>query len=157
MADSVVQTIVLLEYFPFKKIQSVPNGTCAFQRPKFNNAIALLTWENNTPENLVLARSIAREFASIIAIGQQEYLGQVDQGYGNYGTFGLDFNFSIHAELLTFSRDLDHNSPEEEDGVVDKNRAEGLFRENYPRLREVKKKYDPENIFNKWFAITPSA
>ena len=86
LADSEIQIIVLLEYFPFKKIQSIPNGTCAFQRPKFNNAVALLTWENNTPENLVLARSIAREFASIIAIGQQEYLGQVEQGYGNYGT-----------------------------------------------------------------------
>jgi hypothetical protein len=83
--DSEIQTTVLLEYFPLKKIQSVPNGTCAFQRPKFSNAVALLTWKNNTPENLVLARSIAREFASIIAIGQQEYLGQVEQGYGNYG------------------------------------------------------------------------
>ena len=39
----------------------------------------------------MLARSIGREFASIIGIGQQEYLGQVDQGYGNYGTFGLYF------------------------------------------------------------------
>ena len=39
----------------------------------------------------MLARSIAREFASIIAIGQQEYLGEVEQGYGNYGTFGLVF------------------------------------------------------------------
>ena len=51
---------------------------------------------------------------------------------------------------------LDH-SPEEEDGVVVKNKAEGLFGKNYPRLQELKKKYDPENIFNKWFAITPSA
>ena len=91
LADSEIQTTVFLEYFPFKKIRSIPNGTCAFQRPKFNNAIALSTWENNTPENLVLARSIGREFASIIGIGQQEYLGQVDQGYGNYGTFGLYF------------------------------------------------------------------
>ena len=91
LAGSEIQTFVLLEYFPFKKIQSIPNGTCAFQRPKFNNAVAFLSWENNTPENLVLARSIAREFASIIAIGQQEYLGEVEQGYGNYGTFGLVF------------------------------------------------------------------
>ena len=52
--------------------------------------------------------------------------------------------------------DLDH-SPEEEYGVVETNKAEALFRENYPRLQELKKKYDPENIFNKWFAITPSA
>jgi hypothetical protein len=51
---------------------------------------------------------------------------------------------------------LDH-TPEEEYGVVAKNRAEALFRDKYPRLQELKKKYDPESIFNKWFTITPSA
>ena len=45
-----------------------------------------MTWKNNTPENLQLARNIAREFASIVATGQQEYLGEVAHGYGNYGT-----------------------------------------------------------------------
>ena len=53
--------------------------------PKSNNAVALLTWENNTPENLVLARNIARQFASIIAVCQQEYPSQFEQGYGNNG------------------------------------------------------------------------
>ena len=48
---------------------------------------------------------------------------------------------------------LDHM--QEEDGAGVKSKAEALFRENYPRLQELKKKYDPENIFNKWFAITP--
>ena len=45
-----------------------------------------MTWKNNTPENLALARGLGREFASIIADGQREYLGEVEQGYGNYGT-----------------------------------------------------------------------
>ena len=86
LADSEVHPIVLLEYFPFKKVFSIPNGTCAFQRPEFNHGVAVMTWKNNTPENLVLARSIARDLASIVATGQLEYLGQVKQGYGNYGT-----------------------------------------------------------------------
>jgi predicted RNA methylase len=86
LASSEIRPVVTLEFFPFKKIQSIPNGTCAFQRPKFNNGIALMTWTNNTPENLQLARSIARELASIIALGQNAYIGQVEQGYGNYGT-----------------------------------------------------------------------
>ena len=30
-----------------------------------------------------------------------------------------------------------------------------LFGKNYPKLQQVKGKYDPENIFNKWFPITP--
>jgi FAD/FMN-containing dehydrogenase len=52
-------------------------------------------------------------------------------------------------------RNLSDQIDEEEDGVV-RSKAESLFLENYPRLQELKKKYDPENIFNKWFAITPS-
>ena len=49
-----------------------------------------MTWKNNTLENLKLARSMARELASIVALGQQKYIGQVVvQGYGNYGTCGF--------------------------------------------------------------------
>jgi hypothetical protein len=126
-AASEVQTTIFVEYFSYKKIQSIPNGTCAFKRPKFNYGVAFLTWKNNTPENLQLARSIGREFASIVTISQQKYLGgEVVHGYGNYA----------------------HNPDED-------NKAEILFGENYPRLQELKKKYDPENIFNKGFAITP--
>ena len=51
---------------------------------------------------------------------------------------------------------LDQDVIEEEDGVVVKGKAESLFLGNYPKLQELKKKYDPENIFNKWFAITPA-
>jgi FAD/FMN-containing dehydrogenase len=51
---------------------------------------------------------------------------------------------------------LDQDYDEEEDGLVVKGKAESLFLGNYPKLQELKKKYDPENIFNKWFAITPA-
>ena len=86
LADSPVHPGVQLEYWPFEKIRSVPNGTCAFKRPKYNHGVAFLTWKDNTPENLALARSVGRELASIIASGQEEYIGQFELGYGNYGT-----------------------------------------------------------------------
>lgn len=35
--------------------------------------------------------------------------------------------------------------------------AEGQFGENYARLQQVKAKYDPNQVFNKWFPITPAA
>jgi FAD/FMN-containing dehydrogenase len=35
-------------------------------------------------------------------------------------------------------------------------KAKAAFGENYPRLQGIKKKYDPDNIFNKWFPITPA-
>jgi len=31
-----------------------------------------------------------------------------------------------------------------------------LFGTNYPRLASIKRKYDPDSVFNKWFAITPA-
>lgn len=105
-ADSnseIIQFAVAFEYYPFKKVLSIPNGTCAFFRPEFNHGIALLTWEKNTPENLALARSIGRELASIVATGQQEYIGQVVQGYGNYGFFFFSFFSFLYASSYSNS------------------------------------------------------
>ena len=35
-------------------------------------------------------------------------------------------------------------------------RAEAAFGPNYPKLQKIKRKYDPDNIFNKWFPIVPT-
>lgn len=34
--------------------------------------------------------------------------------------------------------------------------ARRAFGPNYPRLQKLKRTYDPEMIFNKWFCIRPS-
>lgn len=35
-------------------------------------------------------------------------------------------------------------------------KARNGFGENYARLQKVKKQYDPDNFFNRWFPITPA-
>lgn len=41
--------------------------------------------------------------------------------------------------------------------VPDDSSSRMLFGRNYGRLQRLKAKYDPENVFSKWFAITPNA
>ena len=36
-------------------------------------------------------------------------------------------------------------------------RSKDIFGDNYPELQKLKSKYDPTNVFNKLFAITPAA
>jgi FAD/FMN-containing dehydrogenase len=40
--------------------------------------------------------------------------------------------------------------------VAETDKAKVAFDKNYPKLQGIKKKYDPENIFNKWFPIMPA-
>lgn len=36
-------------------------------------------------------------------------------------------------------------------------KASVLFGPNYPRLQQLKKQYDPEMLFSRWFPIRPAA
>jgi len=36
-------------------------------------------------------------------------------------------------------------------------KSRDIFGDNYPRLQKLKAKYDPNNVFNKLFAIAPQA
>lgn len=42
------------------------------------------------------------------------------------------------------------------DGVLPGNRSQIFFGKVYPKLQVIKKKYDPEQVFNRWYPITPA-
>jgi FAD/FMN-containing dehydrogenase len=39
--------------------------------------------------------------------------------------------------------------------VPDDSSSRALFGRNYPRLQRLKAKYDPDNVFSRWYAIAP--
>ncbi|KAI0794045.1 FAD-binding domain-containing protein [Fomes fomentarius] len=44
-----------------------------------------------------------------------------------------------------------------DEAVESGDKSKTLFGENYGRLQELKQRYDPDNVFNKWFAVTPTS
>ena len=56
----------------------------------------------------------------------------------------------------TFTDSYDIPSPAAGTAEADAN-PEVLFGENYARLQRLKKQYDPDLVFFKWFPITPQA
>lgn len=43
------------------------------------------------------------------------------------------------------------------EGAIPGDRSQIFFSKAYPKLQAIKKKYDPESVFNKWYPITPTA
>lgn len=56
---------------------------------------------------------------------------------------------------LSISVDLDILDVDAADGDINQDKAKLLFGANYARLQQIKRKYDPDLVFNKWFPIAP--
>ncbi|KAG8700072.1 hypothetical protein FRC08_004938 [Ceratobasidium sp. 394] len=126
-------TIQLLELYHTDKWASVPRDATAYvhRDPTFN-VVSVMHWVD--PAFTDKAADVARALdESFIDFRSEYYPAELIRqgGYTNY---------------------LDEESQMESEVVVNRR-----FGSNYPRLAEVKRKYDPENLFGRWFAITPAA
>lgn len=78
--------LMIFEFYPRKKMLSVPNGTSAFYRRDASNVVIVATWNNHTAENLAIARRKTKDLMEIIVAAEKDELGLANTGYGNYGT-----------------------------------------------------------------------
>lgn len=131
-----LQATVLFEYFPLSKINSVPNGVTAFLRHPTPGVLILVAWEQDSETDndmsmamVESARTLSNELCDIIGKTATQ------DGVTNIQKFGYTNYYAPAAE-----RDI----------------AKVAFGDNYPKLQSIKKRYDPENIFNRWFPITPA-
>ncbi|KAJ3514878.1 hypothetical protein NLJ89_g2101 [Agrocybe chaxingu] len=133
MSGGVFRVVVIYEFFGLGKINAVSTTATAFRREKANNALVSLFWDAFQDRHGE-ARGLAHELCALVTEGQSGMTTSEGLGYSNYDPDGTETKGTAAA--------------------VDK--AKLVFGENYPRLQAIKKRYDPDNIFNKWFPIVPA-
>ncbi|TDL29768.1 FAD-binding domain-containing protein [Rickenella mellea] len=128
-ADKTYEVIIAYELFNLAMLNSVRSDAMAFRsRGPQANVVIISYWENDTTEKLSKAREITNDLISNITSSEIAPLENENSGYGN---LQMDVN------------------PSEEKKIA-------LFGNNYPRLQQLKKKYDPDFVFKKWFPIVPA-
>lgn len=122
--------MISIEFFPQQKILSVPRDATAFyQRGKWIDWHAMIGWGQRSELDGWVAEWAQRLVDKVVE------LEKADDG--------------VLEELKTGGQNGYWYSG---DGIDKKQ----LFGTNYERLRTLKKKYDPDMVFHRWFPITPA-
>ncbi|THH28994.1 hypothetical protein EUX98_g5195 [Antrodiella citrinella] len=127
----VIDVAMGFEYGSNERVNSVPADETPFRRDLPGNGVVLVKWNDDALEKAKYARDAAHALAALTP-----KLGFAE-AYGNYE--GID------SDAL----------PKE--GAVPADKSQVFFTAAYPKLQALKKKYDPDMVFNKWYPITPAA
>ncbi|KAI0035340.1 FAD-binding domain-containing protein [Vararia minispora EC-137] len=139
-----IEITYIFEFWNLKKVNEVPVDATAFQRTPRLSSLAMIKYSKDTPEMLQVVRSAAEKLTKIVtAIEGDE---NINNGYANYTR---DKNAGPDSDAPAL---VDPNV----DGPIATAKAQALFGPHMLRLAELKQKYDPDLVFNKWYAIKPS-
>lgn len=148
LSDADMRITMIFELFPLAKINSKSNDAMAFNlRGPASNVLCMSIWDEDSPE--FADRGYAGCHAMTKAISDAELKPEtsITRAYGNYGMFRL-----LPFDYLR----TNHDTCPVGDERLESDKSRKVFGENYPRLQSIKKKYDPEMVFSKWFAIVPA-
>ncbi|KAI0030496.1 FAD-binding domain-containing protein [Vararia minispora EC-137] len=127
----------ILELFPSEKALSIDRDSTSFLRWEGISNLAVVTWTgDDSGEKQEEAKQLVHELCSIVSTSDDKLSASENTGYGNYMTEDQvkDVNGNVKMEF----------------------RSAALFGHHYSRLQALKKKYDPEVVFNKWNTIVPA-
>ena len=149
------------EYIPLGKTMSVPSDSTAYMRASVVSTLCLMAWRHDEEADgkLQKVRVIANELVQTLMESDAGVNKSTNTGYGNY---------CESISLPTPSSANPHTSVAEEVASEDittavtgekekEDKSLALFGEHYPRLREIKRKWDPELVWNKWYVVKPAS
>lgn len=152
--DDAAASVVAWEVYDPTKVVASDEG-CFANRGYHLNSLIMPLWTK--AENDQQCRQWAREMSLMFkheleAHGQTTSKG-VEGGAsvrGHKGAVLLYGNYDVRLQLCSGHRDDGADVLQQYD-----EKSKDIFGENYARLQTLKAKYDPTNMFNKLFPITP--
>ncbi|KAK2681723.1 Berberine/berberine-like [Fusarium oxysporum f. sp. vasinfectum] len=125
--DGMGKSVLAIEFFPTDKIREVPQDATAYaNRGEYYDAMTSFAWENPAYDSEI------RQFNRSLCKRIRETNGYSATAGGHWSKGPVGVYINIEADSI---------SPKDAWGV------------NLHRLRELKKKFDPNNVFNKWHGI----
>ncbi|KAG5651067.1 hypothetical protein H0H81_010002 [Sphagnurus paluster] len=104
----------------------------------------------SVPQNVTAFRRDSAPLAVILILWTKDAEGATEHAR----SIARDLSRTVAGGELTQLQNFGYANYDPE--AVTGHSAQIAYGESYPRLQAIKKRYDPDNIFNKWFAITPA-
>lgn len=127
--------IVMFNFWPKKRLMEHHVIECAFRHDPYPDLAFIASYKSNTPENLATARARVYELHDFVR--------------------GFDVMSGMSTSALAGYANNDDEAASTELEQRAK-RSREAFGDVYPRLQEIKKKYDPDMVFNRWYPIIPA-